>query len=52
MKTSEKWISVESIPLRYLLSKYCRLPLWHMDKNMVINQKENEQIHQLQVGYM
>ena len=40
IRPSEKWKYCESIPLRYLLSKYHRPPLLHMANNMAIDEKE------------
>ena len=50
MRTSEKWNSCKSIPLRYVLGTHHHLPLCNMAKKMRTNEKKKT--HQFHVGYM
>ena len=52
IKISEKRKDCELIPLRYMLSKYHSLTLWHMAKQIVINEEGKNKIHQFQFRYM
>ena len=52
IKTFEKYKFSKSVPLRYLLSAYHRLLLWHVVNKMIINQKGGGGGYQFQSGYM
>ena len=44
IQPSKKCTYWEFIPLQSLLSTHHRLPIWHMDKKMVVDVFKNEQI--------